>query len=63
MTIGVGFNLEKPGAKQMIESIGLDYNKVISGKQRLKENQIKVLFDNDLKSATQSARSVVNNFD
>lgn len=32
-TIGVGFNLEKEGARERIESLGLDYNLVISGEK------------------------------
>jgi len=62
-TIGIGFNLHKEGARKMIESVGADYDKILAGKQRLSEGQIKILFNNDIKSAIKSARSVVNNFD
>lgn len=62
-TIGIGFNLSKNGARKMIESVGADYDKILAGKQTLSEDQIKILFNNDMKSAVKSARSVVSNFD
>eukprot|EP01052_Picozoa_sp_SAG31_P056225 SAG31_NODE_15974_length_728_cov_10.190779_1_plen_107_part_10 len=39
-TIGVGYNLDQPGAKFMIASVGADFDKVYSGKQCLNDKQI-----------------------
>lgn len=50
-TIGVGFNLQKFGAKSEIESVGADYNAVLNGTQCLSDSQIKTLFEKDMATA------------
>ena len=50
-TIGVGFNLEKFGAKSEIESVGADYNAVLNGSKCLDDRQIEELFNKDMSSA------------
>lgn len=62
MAIGVGFNLDRPMSKGLIEGMGLNYAQVRSGKQVLTENQVKQLFAYDLNLATTNARNFVNNF-
>ncbi len=56
-TIGVGFNLEKSGAKEEIESVGANYNMVLNGSQCLNDNQIKQLFNKDMDTAVSCAES------
>ena len=56
-TIGVGFNLNKPGARGKIEGVGADYDAVLDGSQRLNDRQIKTLFDNDMNEAVGCASS------
>lgn len=50
-TVGVGFNLRKAGARQWIESVGANYNEVLNGYQTLTDDQIKALFDRDMRTA------------
>jgi GH24 family phage-related lysozyme (muramidase) len=61
--IGIGFNLERPGAKEQVEALGLDYQSVLRGKTRLGDAQVRRLFDHDLHSAIQSARRQLPSFD
>ncbi len=62
-TIGVGFNLDRPDARQKIEALGLNYNDVRSGKVSLNDQQIDTLLDADAGRAVQDARGLVSNFD
>ncbi len=62
-TVGVGFNLERSGAREAISSVGGDYGQVRSGKESLSESQISALLASDAKSAISSARSLFPDFD
>lgn len=62
-TVGVGFNLEKDGAKEAIENLGLDYDKVLSGNQSLSEEQINNLLQHDVDTAIADAQKIFSNFD
>jgi len=62
-TIGVGFNLQTPGAEACITNLGLDYNQVLSGACDLTPDQIDSLLENSIQSAIATARSVVPTFD
>lgn len=62
-SIGIGFNLDKSGAREQIEALGLDYDKVYAGTQSLTEEQIDTLFAQDTKTAQDSARSYIPDFD
>ena len=62
-TIGVGFNLDRDGAQEAIERLGLNYQDVRDGKVSLTDTQIDTLFYSDVNSAIESARNVVSNFD
>lgn len=62
-TVGIGFYLEKGGAKERIEQLGLDYQQVMSGKQDLTLRNISNLFKDDLKQAIADAKSIIKNFD
>lgn len=54
-TIGVGFNLERKDAKTKIENLGLSYNSVLNGSQRLLKSQIDSLLREDIESARNDA--------
>jgi hypothetical protein len=62
-TIGVGYNLNKPEAASQIKSFGLDYNKVRSGQQMLTDDQVDVLYSNDVQNAIRDAKTFLPNFD
>jgi GH24 family phage-related lysozyme (muramidase) len=59
-TIGVGFNLERAGARARI---GADYERVLAGELALNDEQIDALFRDDAEDALNSARRIVHNFD
>lgn len=59
LTIGVGFNLERVDARQKIESLGLGYNAVCSGKQELSNEQINILMKEDVETAISNAKNYV----
>ena len=61
-TIGVGFNLQKFGARAEIESVGADYNAVLNGSQCLDDSQIERLFDKDMDSAVGCASGWLSNW-
>jgi len=62
-TIGVGYNLNKPEAKQEIEALGLNYEDVRNGKQSLTNHQVNELYRNDIAKSIYFARKFVSNFD
>ena len=61
-TIGIGFNLYRPDAPQLISNLGLCYDEVVSGKQCLSDQQISTLFSYDLNWATEGAKNCVTTF-
>jgi GH24 family phage-related lysozyme (muramidase) len=61
-TIGVGFNLQRSGAKEQIEALGLDYEKVKNGEQELTDEQIAKLLAGDIDSAIKSCEEVFPKF-
>jgi lysozyme len=50
-TVGVGFNLNRAGAKAKIEALGLNFEQVKAGKQELSEKQISKLLEDDIDAA------------
>ncbi len=62
-TVGVGYNLEKSGAREKIESMGIDYDALVAGKIELTDAQIDTLLDEEIEVAEAGARSIINNFD
>jgi GH24 family phage-related lysozyme (muramidase)/orotate phosphoribosyltransferase-like protein len=62
LTVGIGFNLDQPGAKQLLSKLGIDYNKVRQG-QMLDDLQIKKIFNKDADVALMNAKSFANNYD
>ncbi|CAH1779966.1 unnamed protein product, partial [Owenia fusiformis] len=49
-TVGIGFNMERPGARKVWETIlpGVDFDKVYNKQLALRDDQIKTLFKADL---------------
>lgn len=62
-TVGIGFNLDRYGARSAIEAQGLNYDRVRAGAQSLTETQASALLREDLNTAIEGAGRVVNNFD
>jgi len=58
-TIGIGFNLEKIGARERIEKLGFDYNKIYSGKQSINVDVAYKLMEDDIEIATSDARKYI----
>jgi GH24 family phage-related lysozyme (muramidase) len=61
-TVGVGFNLNRADAREKIEALGLDYDKVRSGEQQLNAAQMDRLLVNDSDAAIREAKSIFPNF-
>lgn len=62
-TIGVGFNLTRPDAKDKIAALGLSYEAVCRGTVSLTDAQIDALLDLDIAAARAGARRCVHAFD
>lgn len=65
-TVGIGFNLVKPGAKQKIEALGLDYSSLLSNRTRrpaLNANQIMELYQSDLADAVAGAKQLIPTYE
>ncbi len=58
-TVGIGFNLLRPDARQKIEALGLDFDQVASGAQGLTKEQALKLARNDIKTARKDASKFV----
>lgn len=61
-TVGVGFNLNKFGAREEIEAVGANYGKVLNGTECLSDSQIRELFDKDMNSAVSCVESWISNW-
>ena len=61
-TVGIGFNLEKNGARQRIASVGANYDKVKAGSQCLSDAQIRTLFRQDMDSSVSCVSSWLPNW-
>lgn len=59
LTIGFGFNLEKEGARERIESLGLDYEVVCNKNQKMSFEQAHYLMKEDVGTAISDAKSYV----
>lgn len=62
-TIGIGFNLQRSDAKKKIESLGLNFEDVKSGKQTMTDVQIYRLFAQDMQVTEKCARKMAPNYD
>lgn len=62
-TIGVGFNLEREDAERVLRSVGANYQDVIRGEYQLSTDQMRLLFEHDLKTVEDEARRAIRNYD
>ena len=62
LTIGIGFNLKRHGAKRRIEALGLDYSAVCSGRCLLEDRHVTELFETDFIEAMQDCYEILDNF-
>lgn len=58
LTIGVGFNLERPGARKDIEALGVNFDDLRSGRVSLSNDHIDQLLSQDLTNSRLSAASL-----
>jgi len=62
-TIGIGFNLTRPDAKNIISSVGANYLSVLKGEQKLTDEQIREIFKITIQIAYKDAKKWISNFD
>jgi len=62
-TIGIGYNLDNPGARQAIAAVGENYDDVRAGKKCLTDSQVMQLFEPSYESAVRGARRAVISYD
>lgn len=57
-TIGVGFNLTRPDARDKITNVGADYDQVLSGSQQLTDDQINTLLSQDIANVVSDLNTI-----
>jgi len=62
-TVGIGFNLDRAGARAQLKAVGADYDAIRAGKTSLTDKQIDQLFSSDLARAEHDARRLVKSYD
>jgi GH24 family phage-related lysozyme (muramidase) len=62
-TIGIGFNLNRDGARATIEAAGLNYDDILAGKVTLTNEQMDKLFLADIRDAQKSAKRIFSDWD
>lgn len=60
-TIGIGFNLERSDASEILQNMGINKKSLISGKTTLTKEQISKLFANNLETAKSDALEWIPN--
>ena len=58
-TVGVGINLNSPGAAKLLRDLGVNYTAVKSGRARLSEDQIEALFTKKVQDAIDAGPRVL----
>jgi len=61
-TVGIGYNLDNPGAPAAIAAVGANYDDVRAGTQCLTDNQVMQLFEPSYQSAVSGASQAVSSF-
>ena len=61
--IGIGFNLQRAGARDTFLKAGLNYDSALNGQYCLTDSEMKSLFNNDIQWARDGARNCVPSFD
>ena len=62
-TVGIGFNLDRAGARDAMSAVGADYDAVRAGTQDLTDDQISQLAHTDTQHAIDVARDYYSGFD
>lgn len=62
-TVGIGFNLARPGAREALEAAGANFDQIKSGKDSLSESQVAALLSADAQASIEAARSLFPDFD
>jgi len=63
LTVGIGFNMERPDAREIFKQLNIDYDKVRNKQIPLTNEQIVLLFSNNLKTAINDAKKFIPSFD
>lgn len=61
-TIGVGFNLDAPGARQKIERLGINFDDLYDGRIPISMEQATILLEEEILIALEGATSIYPNF-
>jgi GH24 family phage-related lysozyme (muramidase) len=62
-TIGVGFNLDQPGAARYLRDLGINYTAVKTGQRRLTDQEIEALFAAKVADALKAGPRVMKTFE
>lgn len=62
-TVGIGFNLQRPDARERMTAVGANYDRILAGQDRLTAEQIDSLLAHDMENFIEDARGIVDNFD
>lgn len=63
LAIGIGFNLDRPFAPQLLKQLGMNYKSIRNGKKILTDEEIRKLFQYDYNLAVNNAKQFIVNFD
>lgn len=63
LTVGIGFNLERPNAGALLKRHGIELSDVLQGRRKVTEEEAWALAESDLQTATSDARSLFPGFD
>lgn len=58
-TIGIGFNLDRDGARKEVEAQGIDYDAIFSGRKEITKEQAFYFFRRDIDTAEEDARRYI----
>lgn len=60
--IGIGFNLNKEGAKEALSKLGININNILNNELSLTDEQVYNIFKNDMEIAINDAMNFISNF-
>ncbi|MET9480417.1 hypothetical protein [Streptomyces sp. NPDC006638] len=63
LTVGIGFDLDSPDARDLLDAVGADYDDVRSGAQDLRPDQIRFLFEVRFTAAEKALQTLIPGFD